>query len=276
MIEQPALREVFDTTAEGPGLKTLAIRHSTPYEPGQFFLLWLPGVDEKPFSLSGHRDEEVRITVKERGPFTRTLLALAPGAMVGIRGPYGKGFTLTQPGARVCVVAGGIGIAPLAPLIEKLTDPLIIHGASRRNELLFRDRFPRAHLATDDGSQGFHGTAVQAFRSLAETESASIDVVYTCGPEQMMREVFDLCEARGIECQAALERYIKCGIGVCGQCCCDGQLVCRDGPVFPSSLLRRLSDFGRLARLKDGRVTTIEDYTFWREGTRPLRDRSSR
>ncbi|KPJ53365.1 hypothetical protein AMJ39_05015 [candidate division TA06 bacterium DG_24] len=262
-IEQPQLREITEVISEAPGVKTLVIRHSTAYKPGQFFMIWLPGVGEKPFSLSHHFEGEVGITVKERGPFTHALFSLTPGSAIGLRGPYGNGFSVVERSRRACVVAGGIGIVPLAALIDRLQQPLVIYGARSQDLLIFRNRFPEVSFATDDGSEGFHGSAVEAFRSLLDPKAT--DVVYTCGPEPMMRQVFDICEAHHLPCQAALERYIKCGIGICGQCCCDGYLVCRDGPVFSSSLLRQLSDFGRSARLRDGRVTTIEDYASWRE-----------
>ena len=75
-----------------------------------------------------------------------------------------------------------------------------------------------------------------------------------------MRVVFDLCEKHGVECQAALERYMKCGFGLCGQCACGDQLVCQDGPVFGSAALRRMEEFGRSARLKSGRKVPLKEY----------------
>jgi len=81
-----------------------------------------------------------------------------------------------------------------------------------------------------------------------------------------MRAIFDLCERYKVECQAALERYMKCGFGVCGQCACGEMLVCQDGPVFNSDALRRMEEFGREARLKSGRRVSIQEYA---DGKKP-------
>jgi dihydroorotate dehydrogenase electron transfer subunit len=105
-------------------------------------------------------------------------------------------------------------------------------------------------ITTDDGSLGIRGFTTDALKGLLKEES--FDCVYTCGPEMMMKKVFGLCKEFGVECQASLERYMKCGIGVCGQCCIDGLRVCKDGPVFSSEQLRKLDEFGVFERNKSG------------------------
>src|SRR5208283_2059057 len=140
------------------------------------------------------------------------------------------GFDLKSGGV---IVAGGCGIALLAPLKDRLADAPLIFGAMSANEIVYRKRFPDERICTDDGSLGMRGLPTELLK--AELERRAVSVVYTCGPEVMMRAVFDLCEARGVECQAALERYMKCGFGLCGQCACGEMLVCRDGPVFNSA-----------------------------------------
>ena len=91
-------------------------------------------------------------------------------------------------------------------------------------------------------------------------ERGEAKTVYTCGPEVMMRALFALCEEFDVECQAALERYMKCGFGICGQCVCGEMLVCRDGPVFSSDALRRMEEFGRTARLKTGGRVPVQEF----------------
>ena len=83
--------------------------------------------------------------------------------------------------------------------------------------------------------------------------------IYTCGPEIMMKKVFDFCQTNRINCEASLERFMKCGIGICGQCVCDGFRVCTDGPVFDSVKLAEMNDFGRYSMLKSGKRVGINE-----------------
>jgi len=239
---------------------TVWLKREMPCEPGRFVMVWIPRLDEKPFTISCHRPDRIGITVRRRGRFTSRLLEMSPGDVVGIRGPYGRGFDL-KPNA--CMVAGGCGLATVAPIKDLFPDMPMIHGAQTEPLLLFRKRFPDMTLCTDDGSAGYHGFPTDLLEELLDQQP--LDVVYTCGPEVMMRRVFDICEERGVRCQASLERYMKCGFGVCGQCACGDRLVCRDGPVFDSDALRTMDDFGRSARLKDGRKVTLKEYAAWRE-----------
>jgi dihydroorotate dehydrogenase electron transfer subunit len=159
-------------------------------------------------------------------------------------------------------VAGGCGIAPLAPLIERLKNPFVIQGARSKDRIIFERRFASAKISTDDGSAGAKGFVTEVLeRALAKTK---FSIVYACGPEIMMTKVFEICERHGIECEASLERYMKCGFGVCGQCEADGLRVCKDGPVFSSENLRKIKDFGSFARLKTGKKVAINEYANWR------------
>jgi len=250
---------VTDVRRESADTFTLRLRHAMEFIPGQFIMVWIPRLDEKPYAVSGLGDEWMAITVRRRGRFSRRLTELRPGEAVGVRGPYGRGF---QPETPFVIAAGGCGIASVAVLKERHPEAELIVGARTEKELIFRGRFPDARICTDDGSAGHHGFPTELVRPrLAE---GAVRTVCTCGPERMVRAVFDLCEEFGVACQAGLERYMKCGIGVCGQCACGDMLVCRDGPVFKSEDLRRMADFGRAARLKSGRKVTIQEYTDWR------------
>ncbi|HDS59480.1 MAG TPA: dihydroorotate dehydrogenase electron transfer subunit [Thermoplasmatales archaeon] len=237
-------------------------RHKTFYfsdgqcaqaEPGQFVMVWVPGVDEMPMSLSVIGERQA-VTVEAKGPGTEALHALREGERIGIRGPYGHGFW-AAPG-RAVVVAGGTGMAPLLPLLEHLEQPVVLLGARTASLLLFREEATRlagqVRVATDDGSAGHHGPVTEL---LEGTEEA--DRVYTCGPEAMMKKVVDWCSQRGIAVQASLERYMKCGLGICDSCAIDGLHVCREGPVFTGEVLASLEDFGRWKRAPSGKKVPL-------------------
>jgi len=227
-------------------------------EPGQFFMVWLPGVDEKPFVASYLDEERFGVTVLVRGPFTRRLAELAPGAAVGFRGPYGRGFQgwrgrAGDPG--VVLVGGGCGMASLALLAERLARASIMQGAPTAAELLYTDRFPAQRIFTEDGSAGRRGVPTQGLREALA--GGGVRAVYTCGPEAMMAAVVQMCREARVPCQASLERYMKCGFGICGQCECDGRLVCQDGPVFSGEELAAMPSFGRWRRSAAGQRTPI-------------------
>jgi dihydroorotate dehydrogenase electron transfer subunit len=112
-------------------------------------------------------------------------------------------------------------------------------------------------IFTEDGSCGREGVPTDWLRE--ELQRGRLQRVYTCGPEPMMVEVVRLCREAGVPCEASLERYMKCGIGLCGSCECSGWLVCRDGPVFPGQQLARMPAFGTSARSKSGRKINSEE-----------------
>jgi len=224
------------------------------FVPGQFFMVWLPRFDEKPYALS-HLDAEcLAITVQRRGPFSARLCELKAGAKVGLRGPFGRGFgDIERHGAsrRVALIGGGCGTAVLAPLAERMSRATLVQGANSANFLIYLDRFPNQVVFTDDGSAGRKGYPTEWLKEQAA--AGGLDMVYTCGPEVMAEAVVSICRQAGIGCQVAMERYMKCGIGVCGQCECDGRLVCKDGPCFSGEELAVMPSFGRVRRDKSGR-----------------------
>ncbi|MFW6189918.1 MAG: dihydroorotate dehydrogenase electron transfer subunit [Planctomycetota bacterium] len=239
------------TTSPAPAGAGLNLLRFTP---GQFFMVWIPRMDEKPYAISSAERRRVGITVQRRGPFSTRLTELRPGARLGLRGPFGRGFGFIDRFAdsdRVALVGGGCGMAVLAPLAERLGRATIVQGARTADGLLFRDRFPTQVLFTDDGSAGRRGYPTDWLRERAE--EGALDIVYTCGPEVMMSRVADLCREGGVRCQVCMERYVKCGIGVCGQCDCDGRRICLDGPVFDLHDLAEMPSFGRQRRDKTGR-----------------------
>jgi dihydroorotate dehydrogenase electron transfer subunit len=249
--QMAVIKEVLEPAED---FRTFLFDFSEPCLPGQFFMIWLPGINEKPFTVSYAEEGRAGITVQLRGDFTRELFRLRAGDMFGVRGPYGNGYRIDSPD-NACVVTGGSGSAAVLPLIKALREPLVIIGARSSKLLLYKDLLPDAHFVTDDGSYGAQGLVTDSLLELLGT--ALIRTVYTCGPERMIRGVIDICMRHEIRCQFSLERYMKCGFGVCGQCTCGKKRVCADGPVFSIADLPDLSEFGLYARTKTGGRTPV-------------------
>jgi len=240
---------IKEVIKETPTITTLRFDIEPVAIPGQFFMVWIHGVDEIPMALS-HPDG---ITVLRVGEASTALSRMRTGDSIGIRGPFGNGFELT--GQQIMIIAGGVGGAPLLPLAYKMrtlgSDITILTGARTSEELLFKNEFARSgivRVATDDGSKGHHGIITDL---LSEYDLEDFDMFYICGPELMMKRVLDILHAKGLEArsQFSLHRYCKCGIGVCGSCTIDpsGLRVCRDGPVFFGDMLIN-SELGKYRR----------------------------
>ncbi len=262
---KPVMVRVAEKKMEAPDFATLYFDHAMDFQPGRFIMVWIPGLDEKPYTVSFHKPQRFGITVEAKGLFSKKALTLEKGDPVGFRGPFGQGFDI-RPGQRSLVVAGGCGMAPLAVLLDLLPSDTttVIHGARSKNLLLFPDRFSsERRFCTDDGSFGHKGRVTDLLKQTLADERR-VDMVYACGPEIMMYQVFSTCEAEGIPCQVSLERYMRCGFGVCGACVCGPQRVCQDGPVFHSQTLRSMKDFNTRALLKSGKQVDIARYFSWR------------
>jgi dihydroorotate dehydrogenase electron transfer subunit len=155
-----------------------------------------------------------------------------------------------------------VGLSSVSTLIDALKNPIVIHGARSREFLLYRKRYRNMILTTDDGSFGRKGFVTDALEE--ELKKKKYSMVYTCGPEMMMKKVVDLCNAYHVECEASLERFMKCGFGICGNCMVDDTILCIDGPIFDKKTLNSLKEFGHVARLKTGRKVTLKEYYGWR------------
>jgi dihydroorotate dehydrogenase electron transfer subunit len=181
---------------------------------------------------------------------------LKKGDEIFYKGPLGQGFTVSEK--KSVVIAGGMGIAGVSTLIESLDNPKVVFGAKNKDDLFFNKRFDM-ELCTEDGSIGYKGLATQKLEQILEKEK--YDNIYTCGPEAMMKQVFDMSEKQDIYFEASLERFMFCGMGVCGSCVCGKNLVCKDGPVFNSNELKDMHDFGRYAKLKSGKKVELNEYS---------------
>lgn len=251
-------------------VKTFVFEHSLGAhgaQPGQFVNLWLPRLDEKPMSIAYSDANEFWITMFAVGPFSKAMHTLKEGDLVGVRGPYGRGFTF-KPRWRMVTMGGGYGAAPLHFLTKRAAPEGckvdFVVGARGKEHLLYLDHVKdlpgvTLHVATDDGSMGTKGYNTLILEELiAESKDSgkSIDMVYACGPELMEKTISDICYEHGVDAQISVERYMKCGFGVCGQCSVDdrGQRMCMEGPVISNREARAISEFGKFHRDSVGRI----------------------
>jgi dihydroorotate dehydrogenase electron transfer subunit len=242
--------EIVQVRTESPTVKTFIIpdRLCSKAKPGQFLMLWIPGVDEIPLSIMDASNGLVAVSVKQVGDATRHLNSMAAGETVGIRGPFGNSFTESR--GRVLLVGGGTGTAPLLFLAKQLsakTERLsFVEGAKTKDELLFIRELngvcneKSLITTTEDGTYGLQCLVTEPLSSLLDKEK--FDMIYTCGPEVMVKKIFELTEQRKLPIEASLERLMRCGIGLCGSCVIGKYRVCRDGPVFTAAQLREVKD----------------------------------
>ncbi len=233
---------VAATVPEGSAGLTLVLDGALPAEPGQFVMAWLPGIEERPFSIMD--DDPLSLTVAAIGPFTRALCALRVGDRLWVRGPFGHGFALS--GARHLLIGGGSGVASLTLLAKRLRaqrrEAIAAIGARTASQLMLPWKFASLGitplLATDDGTAGVRGTVLDVARDALDARWP--ESIYACGPEPMLRALAARTRTLGLPCWVSLERTMKCGIGICGNCHLGDRLVCRDGPVFPAELAQEL------------------------------------
>jgi dihydroorotate dehydrogenase electron transfer subunit len=259
---------ILSVKTESPTVKTFTFKDKVcaRAKPGQFLMLWIPGVDEIPLSiLDANEDGAVSVAVKKVGEATQALHNKKTGEIIGIRGPFGNSFTLKE--GKMLMVGGGTGTAPLLFLAKKsaskATKLVFVIGAKTKEELLFIDKLEEICgkrdlvATTEDGSYGIKCLATTPLESLLAKEK--FDVIYSCGPEQMMRKVLDLAEKHEIALEASLERLMRCAIGLCGSCVVGKYRVCRDGPVFTARQLREVKDeFGISKRDFNGKKIPLE------------------
>ncbi|MBI2371767.1 MAG: dihydroorotate dehydrogenase electron transfer subunit [Deltaproteobacteria bacterium] len=237
---------IVENRLENPRTNTLFFDRTFSARPGQFFMVWLPGAGERPFSLAYPNG----LTSKVAGEFTAALMELKPGEKLWLRGPYGRGFPLKDG---FLFIGGGVGIAGLRLLADRVGRPRFLLGGKDAGEILYHEELARlgeVRVATEDGSLGMRGLVTDLLPAGGEH-------VAICGPERMMAACLSRLTQRPSKIYLSIERYMKCGIGLCGNCSCSGRLVCTDGPVFTASELRRMPDFGRRRRGKTGAWTDI-------------------
>ena len=234
------------------------------FKPGQFNMLGLPGIGEAPFSFS-LIDEQKKIftqTIRLAGNVVSALSKLKKGQKVHFRGPYGNGWPLEKlKGKNVIVVAGGIGMAPLRPVIHYLLKNqnrfgkiFLLYGARTPADILFKDELAiwskkiNVLLSADEVNRQTHlkvheGLVTGLFNQLDITLSDTITL--TCGPQIMMRFVAAGLILEGqnpADIYVSLERRMRCGFGHCGHCQIGAKYVCKDGPVFCLPDIQKYAD----------------------------------
>ena len=222
------------------------------FAPGQFAMLYAYGAGEVPISLSGGGSDRTLVhTVRAVGTITARLCALAEGDTLGVRGPYGTPWPLAAAAGRdVIVVAGGIGLAPVRPVIRELVEHrdrygrvTVLYGGRAPEELLYGDEVAAwaargdvvIETIVDAADAGWRGRVglVTKLVPLVDADPANA-IAMMCGPEPMMRFTAAALGDRGIGPESvwvSLERSRKCGVGHCGHCQLGPLFVCKDGPV---------------------------------------------
>ncbi len=227
----------------------LSVPSAWTFQPGQFDMLYVPGHGEVAISISGDPEQPSRLvhTVRAVGPTTRALARLAVGDELGVRGPYGKPWPEPPIGADVVVIAGGIGLAPLRPVIHRAIARqqrlFIVYGARTPADLLFGGQlksWAQDHVCivtVDRGDPGWSGNTGVVTKYVDQLGcDAGRTWAYVCGPEVMMRFGARTLRALGVpqsQVFVSLERNMRCGIGVCGHCQLGPHLLCKTGPVLP-------------------------------------------
>ena len=253
-------------TAEAPAVVTYDLAFDGPatgyaFRPGQFNMLYLPGVGEVAISVSSDPGEPglLRHTIRVVGGVTRALARLGPGDRLGVRGPFGTAWPVDDfRGRDVVVAAGGLGLAPLRPAIYHLIRHradygrvAVLYGARTPADLLYADEYAAwraagidVRVTVDVGSAAWTGAI-----GFVTTPLASLPLdpartgVFTCGPEVMMRFIAAGAAGRGVPANrvfVSLERNMNCAVGLCGHCQFGPAFVCTDGPVFPFDRVRGL------------------------------------
>jgi len=264
MFQQRA--EVMWNRQLSPLYYRMGLTCSTHYlqaKPGQFVMLgFIQQKDpllRRPFSIHNLISPDgiikgFEILYKVVGKATSKLAMQKPGDVVDVLGPLGTGFIVPPQAQRIYIAAGGIGVAPLVFLASHLSQKSIdlagcqvFLGARTKKDLLCGDEFSRlgivVHTTTDDGSAGdqclvTHPLEVAVDRHLP-------DIIFACGPMDMLACIVDVAEKKGVPCQVSIETMMACGIGACLGCAVEGRTqsstflhACMDGPVFDANLLK--------------------------------------
>jgi NAD(P)H-flavin reductase len=264
MVPRPAMvRRVIRESAD-----TVTLELDNPaggsFQPGQFNMVYLFGVGEVALSISSDpaNPQVLAHTVRAVGAVTTLMVNLKRGARVGVRGPYGSAWPVEEAmreGLDLLIVAGGIGIAPLRPVIywalrerARVGRLIVLAGARRPGDLIYAREFDRwrshrgveLHTIVDHGSASWRGPVGVITDLLATTKFDKDDTLaMVCGPEVMMRFVRNALIGRGLPQERiylSLERNMKCAIGHCGHCQLLPFFVCKDGPVFTASKVAHL------------------------------------
>jgi sulfhydrogenase subunit gamma (sulfur reductase) len=238
---------------------------SLNHRPGQFVEVSLLGIGEAPISISSspsRSNGSFELCVRQAGTLTNALHSLHPGDMVGIRGPFGRGFPIERfRGKDLLFAPGGLGLAPLRSLINEVLDHramfgriFILYGVKNPSELLFKNELEQwlerkdveLHLTVDHADESWTGNVGVITTLFPQIQvHARNTVAITCGPPVMYRFVLMELQSLGIpegNIWLSLERRMKCGVGKCGHCQMNHIYTCLEGPVFSFSEIKHLEE----------------------------------
>lgn len=233
----------------------LAARDGTPFafKPGQFNMLYLFGVGEVPISISGDSESGKLIhTTRGVGAVTQRMRALRPGDTLGVRGPFGSEWPVAAAhGKDLVIVAGGIGLAPLRPVIyyalnhrEKFNRVYLLYGTRTPLDIIYRSELERwqredaidVYVTVDRAQASWRGHVGVVPNLLQNIRfDPANTIAMTCGPEVMMHFTETGLVKAGVPLEniyVSMERNMKCAIGHCGHCQYGPHFICKDGPVF--------------------------------------------
>jgi len=226
------------------------------FEPGQIIELKIPGYGEAPFAPTSdpNNKEEWQLCVRRTGTVTEAIHHLEKGDRVLIKGPLGHGWPMKELiGKKIVIVAGGLGIIPLRPLIFDLNNKnkhrslTIFYGSRNREEVLFRKDFERwqentpCSLTIDEKEPGWNGETGFVTDCLSKAAVNPVNAIaLVCGPPVMFSKAVSILREKGFrqdQIYVSLERKMQCGIGKCQHCAIGPYYVCKDGPVFNYKLI---------------------------------------
>jgi len=247
-------------------IRTYRFRPKEPltFEAGQFVELTVPGVGEAPFTPSSNPNvkDTLEITIMRVGAVTAALEGLKVGDTVGLRGPYGKGYSFKDfVGKEILIVGGGVGLAPLRSLILALFDEIdkykkisIRYGSRTPDDIVYKDLLPQwakmknteVHLTIDAPHPDWKGT-VGVVTVLLENLPFDMKtaVAFACGPPIMLKFVNLKLLEKGMDpnhIYHSMERNMSCGLGKCGHCMMGEYYVCKDGPVLTAAQIAKFED----------------------------------
>ena len=243
------MREITATVLENKRIAdevyslTFAADDEIAVRPGQFVMIGVGGYPlRRPIAVCKSEGERITVCYRLKGDGTRSLARdYKMGEKLSVLLPLGNGFYVKDTEKKVALVGGGVGIFPLISVIRAYSKSKELYAyMGFRNRAAFCMEYDLAQttkiaVATDDGSLGFHGTAVQAF--MREYDEVRPDVVLSCGPVPMLRALKEAMKGRNVPVYVSLEERMGCGIGACLVCVCEKTngahaRVCKDGPVF--------------------------------------------
>jgi NAD(P)H-flavin reductase len=265
----PAEAEIIARAQESPSIVSLTVRLTSSayandfnFQPGQFNMLYLYGIGEIPVSISSDpaSSDTLTHTIRDVGRVSHGVTRLGVGDRIGLRGPFGRGWPLESVrGADVVVITGGLGCAPVVPVIDYVINRrseygrlIIMQGVKHSDDLIWRERYDAwgAHpdtqvlLAADAGGRHWNGV-VGPVTELFDQARLPIEnsVAFLCGPQPMIRACVQRLREEGLSADRiwiSMERNMQCALGQCGHCQFGDKFVCRDGPVFSYADIQHL------------------------------------